>query len=112
MSNVVKYLVLPVIWTGAVAASAAPAAYAFPPVGGASASDTIRDLQAQGYDVGINWIGGNTTAALSECAVSAIHNPDHSTDGLPPGTFTTVYVDVVCPNNDDAGGLGIGAQVG
>jgi hypothetical protein len=96
----------------AVAASmcGAPSAAATPPVSGRSAHDVIRDLEAQGYNVGINWINGNTNAPLSECAVSAIHNPDSSPG--PPATFTTVYIDVVCPNNDDAGGISVGAQIG
>jgi hypothetical protein len=62
------------------------------------------------YNVGINWINGNTNASLSDCAVSAIHNRDSSLG--PPATFTTVYIDVVCPNNDDAGGISVGAQIG
>jgi hypothetical protein len=87
-----------------------PSAAAVPPVSGQSAHDVVRELEAQGYNVGINWINGNTNASLSDCAVSAIHNPDSSPG--PPATFTTVYIDVVCPNNDDAGGISVGAQIG
>jgi hypothetical protein len=88
----------------------APVAAAEPvwPVAGAgSASAAIDDLQAQGYDVQINWVSGVSSVPLSRCKVTAIHNPDRS-----PGsenTFTTVYVDVSCPNeNDDWGWVGIG----
>lgn len=106
------------VWVGAIAgsmsiaagANGAPFAAAVPPASGESARDVVRDLEAQGYNVGINWVNGNTNASLSECAVSAIHNPDSSPG--PPATFTTVYIDVVCPNNDDPGGISVGAQIG
>lgn len=101
------------LWVLAGAAAilvVAPTAAAMPPVSGQSASDVIRDLEAAGYNVGINWVNGNTTAQLSECAVSAVHNPDSGPP--PPATFTTVYVDVVCPNNDDPGGVSVGAGIG
>jgi hypothetical protein len=89
-----------------------PVALADPvwPVAGAeSASATIDDLQAQGYDVQINWVSGVSSVPLSRCKVTAINNPNHS----PPGgnTFETVYVDVSCPNHDDDGdwgGIGVG----
>jgi hypothetical protein len=95
-----------------VSVAFAPLAAAEPvwPVAGAeSASATIDDLQAQGYDVQINWVSGVSSVPLSWCKVTAIHNPDRS-----PGsenTFTTVYVDVACPNEDDdwgQGGVGVG----
>jgi hypothetical protein len=97
---------------GAVAAliAAAPSVSADPvwPVAGAeSAAATIADLEAQGYDVQINWVSGRSSVELSRCSVSAIHNPNRSADG--PVTFTTVYVDVSCPNDDwNSGGIGIG----
>ena len=90
----------------------APVAAAEPvwPVAGAeSASATIDDLQAQGYDVQINWVSGVSSVPLSRCRVTAIHNPDHSPENA--NAFTTVYVDVSCPNPDDdwgRGGAGIG----
>jgi hypothetical protein len=95
-----------------VALAAAPVATAEPvwPVAGAeSASATIDDLEAQGYDVQINWVSGVSSVPLSWCKVTAIHNPNHS----PPSenTFATVYVDVSCPNPDDDwgwGGIGVG----
>jgi hypothetical protein len=96
----------------AISLANAPAATAEPvwPVAGAeSASATIDDLEAQGYDVRINWVSGVSSVPLSLCKVTAIHNPNHS----PPNenTFETVYVDVSCPNPDDDwgwGGVGVG----
>ncbi|HZA10708.1 hypothetical protein [Mycobacterium sp.] len=101
-------------WIAAQAAAAislAPVVAADPvwPIAGAeSASATIADLRAQGYDVQINWVNGKTTTPLWLCRVTWINNPDRS-----PGseaTFTTVYVDVVCPHDDRGGifGFGIG----
>jgi hypothetical protein len=45
---------------------------------------------------------------LARCRVLAIHNPDNSPRS--EETFTTVYVDVSCPNRDDDfwGGVGVG----
>ena len=95
----------------AVPLACAPVATAEPvwPVAGAeSASATIDDLQAQGYDVQINWVSGVSSVPLWRCKVTAIHNPNHS----PPSqnTLETVYVDVSCPNEPDWdwGGIGIG----
>ena len=85
----------------ATSIAVAPVAVADPvwPVGDAeSAADTIADLQAQGYEVQINWVTGYNRAPLSRCSVSAIHNPDLSGTTT---TSTTVYVDVVCPNDWD-----------
>jgi hypothetical protein len=66
-----------------------------------------RDLQAQGYDVEINWVSGLSSVPLSRCKVTAIHNPVHSPE--PVDTFTTVYVDVSCPNeHHDWGTVGVG----
>ncbi len=98
--------------SAAVSLAIAPVATAEPvwPVAGAeSASATIDDLEAQGYDVQINWVSGVSSVPLSWCKVTAIHNPNHS----PPSenTFETVYVDVSCPNQDDDwgwGGIGVG----
>lgn len=97
----------------AVAIVAAPNAAAnpvFPEPGSGSAETVINELSAQGYDVQINWVSGVSSKPLSECRVLAIHNPS---DGAgPPTTFTTVYVDVSCPNHDSdvivGGGLAIG----
>jgi len=94
----------------AVPLAAAPAATAEPvwPVAGAeSASATIDDLEAQGYDVRINWVSGVSSMPLSLCKVTAIHNPNHSAPT--EDTLETVYVDVSCPNpDDDWGGIGFG----
>jgi hypothetical protein len=94
-----------------VALAHAPVAAAEPvwPIAGAEdASATVDDLEAQGYDVQINWVSGLPSVPLYRCKVTAIHNPNHS----PPsdGTFATVYVDVSCPNPDDDwdwGGIGV-----
>jgi hypothetical protein len=99
---------------GAIAVASiavAPLAAAEPvwPVAGAeSAEATIADLKAQGYDVAINWVSGQSSVSLARCRVLAIHNPDNSPRS--EETFTTVYVDVSCPNRDDDfwGGVGVG----
>ncbi|WP_319430052.1 hypothetical protein [Mycobacterium sp. RTGN5] len=95
--------VKPVILIATVAAAimAAPAAADPPwPVAGAeSAADTVRDLQSQGYQVGINWVFGYSRTSLDRCSVTAIHNPDGS-----PGNSdkpTTVYIDVSCPDHNN-----------
>jgi hypothetical protein len=110
MSPKPRYFVAGLAAVGAVIA-VAPVCAADPvwPVAGAeSASATIADLQAQGYNVAINWVTGYSTTPLSRCRVSAIHNPDISPESQK--TFTTVYVDVVCPSEDHdwTGGFGIG----
>jgi hypothetical protein len=98
----------------AASLACAPVAAAEPvwPVAGAeSASATIDDLRAQGYDVQINWVSGVSSVPLSRCTVTAIHNPDHSPESA--NTFTTVYVDVSCPNpDDDWGRVDVGVGVG
>ena len=63
-----------------------------------SAQSIIDQLEADGYDVVINWLTGYDTKSLSVCRVSNINNPGEWNP--PPGTFTTVYVDVSCPNHD------------
>lgn len=78
----------------------------WPFAGAESAAATIEDLEAQGYNVQINWVNGHSTRPLSQCAVPAIHNPNRS--GEPPETFTTVYVDVSCPSDDSDFGFGFG----
>jgi hypothetical protein len=66
---------------------------------GASAQSVIDGLKADGYNVVINWLTGYDTEPLSVCTVSDVNNPN---DAKPPaGTFTTVYVDVSCPNRQD-----------
>jgi hypothetical protein len=81
----------------ALAVSPVVAADETPRAGDQNAADTIYDLEAEGYNVGINWVNGvNTTVPLYLCTVTAIHNPDISAASR--DTFTTVYVDVSCPN--------------
>ena len=97
---------------GVVASIAAPPSATAKPVwpvaGAESAADTIRDLEDQGYTVAINWVTGYSSAPLSLCRVSAIHNPDRSPDAVPMKS-TTVYVDVTCPEDHDWGGsFGVG----
>jgi hypothetical protein len=103
---------------GLLAAGLTAAAVAFPPVaaaepvwpvaGAEDARATIDDLEAQGYDVQINWVSGVSSVPLHWCKVTGIHNPNHS----PPtdDSLSTVYVDVSCPNPDDGywGGVGVG----
>ena len=85
----------------APAASADPV---WPSAGDRSAAVTIEDLQAQGYNVQINWVNGYSLLPLTECSVPAIHNPNRS--GQPPETFTTVYVDSSCPDYSDDSDFG------
>jgi hypothetical protein len=90
-------------------ASVATAEPVWPVAGAESASATIDDLEAQGYDVRINWVSGVSSVPLSWCKVTAIHNPNDSPSS--ENTFETVYVDVSCPNPDDDwgwGGIGVG----
>ena len=100
--------------TGAAALLAlAPIAAAdpvWPSAGDRSASATIEDLEAQGYNVQINWVNGGSIQPLSQCSVPAIHNPNRS--GEPPETFTTVYVDVSCPDYSDDSDFGFGFGLG
>src|SRR4051794_29765505 len=98
-------LAIAVALIGAPLATADPV---YPFAGAENARDTVDDLQAQGYDVQINWVFGISRVSLDRCNVTAIHNPNSA----PPtqGSFATVYVDVACPSEDhDSGGIfGIG----
>ena len=93
----------PVSWlmcAGAAASiAAAPIAGAepiFPSAGSDSASATVMDLKAQGFDVVINFLQGQPNVPLSECRVNGINNPSKAAPN--PSTLSTVYVDVLCPN--------------
>jgi hypothetical protein len=98
MSFASRWLAALSIALGAPVTVAAPAT-AEPEDTGASAQSVIDGLKAEGYDVVINWLTGYDTEPLSVCTVSNVDNPD---DAKPPaGTFTTVYVDVSCPNRQD-----------
>jgi hypothetical protein len=68
----------------------------FPTAGSESASATVMDLQAQGFDVVINWLQGHPNVPLSECRVNGINDPSQMPAN--PATLSTVYVDVLCPN--------------
>jgi hypothetical protein len=70
----------------------APAASAAP-TGSEKAGDVVASLKAQGYNVMLN---GSITEPLSECSVTGVHNPDASGRAI---GFTTVYVDVTCPDD-------------
>lgn len=110
MIRPLRNVALVAVATGVCAAIGAPVAGADPTAAnGQPASAVIDDLKAQGYNVQINWVNGFDTKPLSECRVTGINDPGDA----PPtdGTFTTVYVDVACPNGDDGGfsfGVGIG----
>ena len=77
---------------------AAPAS-ADPVDSGGPADSVIGNLKAEGYNVVINWLTGYDTVPLWACTVQDVNNPNAAPP--PPGTFTTVYVDVSCPNHQD-----------
>jgi hypothetical protein len=106
-------IVISVLGAGVAALITAPGAAADPPSpaqDGASAADTIADLRDEGYDVQINWVRGMSNDPLSECWTTGVNNPNRS--GGPPIGFTTVYVDVACPDHDDDSGFGFGGGFG
>jgi hypothetical protein len=92
----VKKFTITATTVGALAAAALglAGAAAAAPTGGSSASDTVKNLQAQGYNVQLN---GSATAPLSQCIVTGVHG--EPVGRIDPTQFTTVYVDVNCPNN-------------
>ncbi|KDE99193.1 hypothetical protein Y900_009590 [Mycolicibacterium aromaticivorans JS19b1 = JCM 16368] len=98
--SIARLAVAPVAVVGAVVVAAPAAADPpWPAAGTESAADTIRDLQSQGYRVGINWVFGYTSQSLDRCSVTGIHNP-----GGPPDESaepTTVFIDVSCPDHDN-----------
>jgi hypothetical protein len=78
-----------------VAGAALPA-----PTGTRSAGDTVADLEAKGHHVQIN---GQANGPLSLCKATGIHglnnsNLDSAGNRIDEDQFSTVYVDVVCPN--------------
>jgi hypothetical protein len=97
----VTYLATGLLALGALGAlTIAPIAAAesvFPAAGDESASATIDDLRAQGYDVRVNYVTGTPNVPLYECKVSDINNP--SAPSVPPSK-ATVYLNVVCPSVD------------
>ncbi|SHS43888.1 Uncharacterised protein [Mycobacteroides abscessus subsp. abscessus] len=100
MASATGRIALMPLWLGAIALSLAIPAFAAAapalPVGGESPSQTISDLEDQGYDVQINYVMGNSNTPLDMCRVLAVHNPNRS--GKPVDSFTTVYVDISCPD--------------
>ena len=91
-----KKLTITAATVGAPAAAALGLAgvAAAAPTGGSSAGDTVKSLQAQGYKVQLNW---SATGPLSQCIVNGVHG--EPAGRIDPTQFTTVYVDVNCPNN-------------
>jgi hypothetical protein len=65
------------------------------PSGPGSASDVVQSLKEQGYNVMLN---GTVSGPLSECSVTAVHNPDRTGRAA---ALTTVYVDVNCPDTNN-----------
>ena len=69
------------------------------PTGGGNAADAVKELQTEGYNVQIN---GSATDPLSTCVTTGVHGVPAT--GIPSGPrlapipFTTVYVDVSCPD--------------
>ncbi|MDV3131927.1 hypothetical protein [Mycobacterium sp. 29Ha] len=97
MSLKPRYVAATLLAGGAAASIAvAPIAVAhIPRAGDQNARDTIAHLEAEGYNVRINWVM-RSLAPLSMCSVNAVRVPDRSRDSAE--TFTTVYVDVSCPS--------------
>jgi len=91
-------LVVAFVTVGGALTLAAPAP-AEPVDTGYSVEAVIEGLKADGYNVVINWLTGYDTVPRSVCTVQDVNNPE---DAKPrPGAFTTVYVDVTCPNHQD-----------
>jgi len=66
------------------------------PVAHANGADAvIRDLEAEGYTVMLNWLNGNKPQILHRCTVVRVNNP--SSDE--PAEGDVVWADVACPNN-------------
>jgi hypothetical protein len=82
-----------VLWASVGTAGAAGAV----PTGGGNAADTVRELRAEGYAVQIN---GSRTDPLSQCITTGVHGTGASSgSSVQPDSFTTVYVDVSCPDD-------------
>ena len=76
------------------------AAAAAAPTGGGNAADTVQTLRSEGYDVQIN---GTASVPLSRCTVTDVHGVPNAADSAAQQgnatAFTTVYVDISCPDN-------------
>ena len=71
------------------------------PAGPGSASDVVKSLQDQGYNVMLN--GSTSGGPLSACSVTGIH-PAGSNPADASGRatqFSTVYVDISCPSSNN-----------
>ncbi|MFG1929177.1 hypothetical protein ACGFK1_00770 [Mycobacterium sp. NPDC048908] len=93
-----RFLAVSSVVLGCALPLAAPAT-AEPVDTGGAADSVISDLKAQGYNVVINWLNGYDTVPLAVCTVQDVDNPGDTSPK--PGAFTTVYVDVSCPNHPD-----------
>jgi hypothetical protein len=105
-----RFLPVLVVAASLIVAPSAVADPGQPAQDGVSAADTIADLEDQGYDVQINWVRGVSNDPLSDCWTTGINNPNRS--GGPPTGFTTVYVDVACPDDDHDSGFIFGGGFG
>jgi hypothetical protein len=66
-----------------------------------SATDTIANLEAEGYHVQVN---GPRSSPLSYCSVTDVHglrnsNVDDDGNLIDKDLHTTVYVDIACQNH-------------
>jgi hypothetical protein len=93
--NRISFTVAAAAALSAVAVGLAGSAMAAP-TGGTNAAEAINELQAQGYSVQIN---GSATDALTACATTGIHGVPAAGPHTGPLSFTTVYVDVACPDD-------------
>jgi hypothetical protein len=83
-----------ILAAGSVAFAAAAEAA---PLGGTSADQAVNDLRARGYNVQLN-LNSTRDVPLSECTVTGVNGlPKDAPAGSSAQTFTTVYVDVICP---------------
>lgn len=96
MTKTLQLATLMLVGAGAAAAVLyAPLASAdensLPEAGSESASATLDDIAAAGYNTSINWVQGEPAVSLSQCSVTSI-NPADAT-----GADPTVYVTIDCP---------------
>jgi hypothetical protein len=70
------------------------------PTGGGNAADAVKELQGEGYNVQIN---GSLTDPLSTCVTTGVYGVPSAGNSSGPQTgplsFTTVHVDVSCPDD-------------
>ena len=70
------------------------------PTGGGNAADAVKELQDEGYNVQIN---GSVTDPLSACVTTGVYGVPNAGNSSGPQTgplsFTTVHVDVSCPDD-------------